>query len=132
MRYMLMMNMPPKNSEYRHDEWAPDAWKNHMAFMHALNQELKDAGEFVGVYALTAPTNARLVKAGTNGLPATTDGPFAETKEFLAGFWIVDVEGDARALAIAEKVSTAPGPDGAPLLMEVEVREVMTIRAPEL
>jgi hypothetical protein len=55
-----------------------------------------------------------------------TDGPFAESKEFLAGYWIVDVETPQRAHAIAARASAAPGPKGAPLNMAIEVRQVMT------
>jgi hypothetical protein len=53
-----------------------------------------------------------------------TDGPFPETKEFLAGFWVIDVDSEARALALAAKASAAPGPHGAPLNMAIEVRQV--------
>jgi hypothetical protein len=65
------------------------------------------------------------VRAGKNGVPAVTDGPFPETKEFLAGYWIVEVDNPERAYEIAAKASAAPGPGGAPLLMPIEVRQVM-------
>jgi hypothetical protein len=64
------------------------------------------------------------VRADKNGLPVT-DGVFPETKEFLAGYWIVDVDGPERAYAIAAQASMAPGPGGKPLHMALEVRQVM-------
>ena len=55
-----------------------------------------------------------------------TDGPFPEAKEFLAGYWIVDVESTERAYAIAARASAAPGQGGEPLNMPIEVRQVMS------
>ena len=60
------------------------------------------------------------------GGPPVTDGVFPESKEFLAGFWIVDVDSAQRAYEIAAKVSSAPGPGGTPLVIPVEVRQVMS------
>jgi hypothetical protein len=67
-----------------------------------------------------------VVRAKKDGTPAVTDGPFAEAKEFLAGFWIVEVDRAERAYEIAAKVSSAPGPGGTPLIIPVEVRQVMS------
>lgn len=125
MKFMLMMNAPRGTGDWAIFEWPPEAIQAHVAFMVRLNQELREAGELVTVEALTPPGRAKLVRAAKNGEPIT-DGPFAESKEFLAGYWIVDVESPARAYAIAAHVSTAPGPDGKPLYMDVEVREVMS------
>ena len=91
----------------------------------------KASGEFVDAQGLAGPEEALVVRANAHGAPEVTDGPFAEAKEFLAGFWIVDVANTARALAIAAEVSCAPGPDGKPLKMAVEVREVMGICHPK-
>jgi hypothetical protein len=101
----------------------------HIGFMKVLATELKEAGELVGAEGLASPEHARIVRAGRNGAPEVTDGPFAEAKEFLAGYWIVDVESTDRAYAIAARASAAPGKGGAPLNMPIEVREVMS--APE-
>ena len=79
----------------------------------------------IAVVALTPPGAARIVRAGRNGAPLVTDGPFAESKEFLAGYWIVDVEQPERAFEIAARASSAPGPSGEPLGMPIEVRRVM-------
>ena len=125
MKFMLMMNAPRGDGNWAIFDWPSDAIKAHVAFMVRLNQELREAGELVGIEALTPPRQAKLVRAGKGGEPIT-DGPFPESKEFLAGFWIVDVESRERAYAIAAHVSTAPGPDGKPLHMDVEVREVMS------
>ena len=87
---------------------------------------MKEGGELVGAEGLAGPEAARVVRAGANGAPEVTDGPFAEAKEFLAGYWIVDVDSTARAYALASRVSAAPGKGGVPLNMPIEVREVMS------
>ncbi len=123
MRYMMMMHTPRTAGDYAMTSWAPGDFAAHIAFMHAFNAELKAAGEFVDAQGLTPPGQAKLVRAGRDGVPVT-DGPFPETKEFLAGFWVIDVDSEARALALAAKASAAPGPRGAPLNMAIEVRQV--------
>ncbi|MFI5242103.1 MAG: YciI family protein [Gemmatimonadales bacterium] len=125
MRYMLMMNVPAGTGDYQIGGWAPEDFKAHIAFMHRYNKELKDAGEWVDGQGLTPPNQAKLVRAGKKGEPIT-DGPFLESKEFLAGFWLVDVESQERAYALAAKASAAPGPGGAPLNMAIEVRPVLS------
>lgn len=98
--------------------------------MHAFNKKLSAAGELVGTWALASPLQATLVRAGKDGKPVT-DGVFPESKEFLAGFWIVDVESRERALQIAAEAARAPGApitaaDGTPIEhLWIEVREVM-------
>ena len=132
MRYMLMMNAPRgKTGEYQIDAWSKSDIKAHMDFMHRLNKDLTDAGERVGTEGLAAPSEARVVRAGKNGVPVVTDGPFPETKEVLAGYWIVEVDRTERAYEIAARASSAPGPGGAPLNMPIEVRQVMRLPAPD-
>ena len=126
MRFMLMMNVPRGTGDYQIGSWSPDDLKAHIAFMHSLNKELRDAGELVGAEGLAAPGEAKIVRAGKNGMPAVTDGPFAEAKEFLAGYWIVEVDEPKRAYEIAGNASSAPGPGGTPLNMPIEVRQVMS------
>jgi hypothetical protein len=123
MKYMLMMHAPRDAGDYQINAWSPDDFKAHMTFMHDLNKELVTAGELVGAEGLTPPGQAKLVRAGKDGLPIT-DGPFPETKEFLVGYWIVDVDRPERAYEIAAKASAAPGPGGVPLNMPIEVRQV--------
>ena len=129
MKFMLMMHAPRGNGEYRISDWTPDDFKAHIAFMHKLNADLKSAGEFVGAEGLAPPGQAKIVRAGKNGQPVT-DGPFPETKEFLVGYWIVDVENQARAEQIAARASTAPGPGGKPLNLAIELRQVMSAPLP--
>jgi hypothetical protein len=126
MKFMLMMNAPRGNGVYQINSWTPDELKAHVAFMHRLDKELMDAGERVGAEGLAPPGQAKLVKAAKKGGPPVTDGVFPEAKEFLAGFWIVDVESAERAYEIAAKASLAPGPGGAPLFIPIEVRQVLS------
>jgi hypothetical protein len=93
--------------------------------MKAFATKLKEAGELVGAEGLAGPDQARRVRAGADGKPVT-DGVFPESKEFLAGYWIVDVESPERAYAIAAEASAAPGPGGAPLNLAIEVRQVLS------
>jgi len=124
MKYLLMMNVPRGKGGYEHVDWAPEDWRAHLDYWDRLNGELAERGELVGIHALTPPAEARLVRAARDGTPLT-DGPFAETKEFLAGFWIVDVDTPERAYEIAANASMVPGPGGAPMHMPIEVRQVM-------
>jgi hypothetical protein len=99
--------------------------------MHGLNKELHERGELVSAEGLSFPDQAKLVRAGKDGAPMT-DGVFPESKEFLAGFWIIDVDDPERAYEIAAKVSAAPGPGGAPLNMSIEIRPIMSAPPPEM
>ena len=126
MRDMLMMHAPRGTGDWQVMNWYPDDLKAHIGFMHSLNKELRDAGELVGAEGLAAPGEARIVRAGNNGMPAVTDGPFAESKEFLAGYWIVEVDTTDRAYEIAANASAPPGPAGKPLIIPIEVRQVMS------
>lgn len=129
MKYMLMMHAPRGTGEYQVNAWAPDDFKAHIAFMHDLNGDLTKSGELVGAEGLASPGEAKVVRAGKNGAPAVTDGPFPEAKEFLAGYWIVEVDRTERAYEIAARASSAPGPGGAPLRIPIEVRQVMSAPA---
>jgi hypothetical protein len=94
--------------------------------MKRFAEELKAGGELVAAEGLASPAQARIVRAGKGAVPEVTDGPFAEAKEFLAGYWIVDVESPEQAYAIAGRASAAPGPRGVPLNLAIEVRQVMS------
>lgn len=128
MKYMLMMQFALAEWKTgRIETWPPQDIKAHMDFLRRFNKELTDAGELVGVEALGGPEEMKVVRAKKDGTPAVTDGPFAESKEVLAGYWIVDVDSPQRAYEIAAHASAAPGPGGAPLNMPIEVRQVMRI-----
>jgi hypothetical protein len=126
MKFMLMMHAPRGDGDWGIASWSPDDLKAHIGFMRRFNEELKKAGEFVGAEGLAPPGQARIVRAGKGGAPEVTDGPYAEGKEFLAGYWIIDVESPKQAYAIAARASAAPGPSGTPLGIRIEVREVMS------
>jgi len=121
---MLMMNTPG-GGPYQIARWPQKDIAAHIAFMHAFAKKLGESGELVAAEGLAGPDQARRVRAGDDGKPIT-DGVFPESKEFLAGYWIVDVESPERAYEIAAEASAAPGPGGAPLKLSIEVRQVMS------
>jgi hypothetical protein len=125
MKFMLMMHAPRGTGDYQINDWAPEDFKAHIAFMHRYNKDLTAAGEFVAAEGLNMPGDAKVVRAGKDGKPVT-DGVFPESKEFLAGYWIVDVDRPERAYELAAKASAAPGRGGVPLNMPIEVRQVMS------
>ena len=129
MKYILMMNTPERGP-YSIFNWPKRDFEAHIAYWNSLNKELERLGELVAVEGLTSPDQAKLIRAGKDGTPVT-DGVFPESKEFLAGYWIVDVESPERAYEIAARASAAPGPGGTALNMEIEVRQVMTRRPDE-
>src|ERR1700712_5041322 len=96
-------------------EWTPSEVDAHIRFQHALVKEIADAGELVGAEGLAGPDAARVVTYGGPGAPpVVTDGPFPEAKEFLAGYYMIDVESAERAYEIAAKASAGPGSRGKP------------------
>jgi hypothetical protein len=123
MKYMLMMNTMCTGRGV--PEWPKQDLQAHIAFMIAFNRELHERGELVSTEALSCPDQAKLVGAGKDGT-LITDGVFPESKEFLAGFWIIDVESPERAYVIGARISAAPGPGGFPLNIPIEVRPVMS------
>ena len=131
MKYMLMMHAPRAGwKDAGIGTWPMDDIKAHIAFMKSFAKKLGESGELVAGEGLAGPDQAKLVRAGKDGKPVT-DGVFPESKEFLAGYWIVDVPSAARAYQIAAEASAAPGPGGAPMNMAIEVREVMSGPPPE-
>lgn len=129
MKYMLIMNTP-RDGYTQYMSWPKKILEANGAFMHTFGQKLKASGELAGAAGLASPEQAALVRAGKDGKPVT-DGVFPESKEFLAGYWIVDVESRDRALEIAAEASTAPGApirtaDGRVVEhLWIEVREIM-------
>src|SRR3954454_11763942 len=127
MKFILMMGMKTDKDSMSNGimTWPQQDIQAHIAFMISLNKELRESGELVSAEGLAWPDQAKLVRAGKDGTPIT-DGVFAETKEFLIGYWIIDVETEARAYQVAARASAAPGPGGAPLNMPIEVRQIMS------
>ena len=124
MKYILMMNCP-KTGYDSFGAWPKKDIQAHIAFMQGLNKALRESGELVSAEGLADPKQAKLVRAGRDGAPIT-DGVFPEAKEYLAGYWIVDVESPEQAYLIAARASAAPGPGGKPMNLSIEVREVMS------
>ena len=124
MKYILMMNCPRTG----YDTFGAMPKKDlqaHIAFQHGLDKALRESGELVYAEGLADPKQAKLVRAGKDGAPIT-DGVFPEAKEYLAGYWIVDVDSTEQAYKIAARASAAPGPGGDPMNMPIEVRQVMS------
>jgi len=124
MKFILMMSAPKENWD-SFAKWSKEDLERNAAFMRAFNQELRDSGMFVASEGLGWPNEARIVRARNDGEPIT-DGVFPESKEFLAGYWIIDVESPEQAYGIAARASAAPGPGGKPGNIPIEVRQVLS------
>jgi hypothetical protein len=112
--------------------WAPQDIQAHIDFQVALNKQLADSGELVDALGLAGPDLARRVTFDGTGAPVVTDGPFPESKELLAGYRMVDVASEARAIEIAAQASAAPGHGGVPIQQPIEVRQVMGVPSSDL
>ncbi len=123
MKYMVLMNATPAGLA-SFGSMPKEDLQAHIRFMHELNDDLKARGELEIAMGLGGPHEAKLVQARKDADPIVTDGPFAEGKEFLAGFWILEVASEARIVEIAAYISSAPGKGGVPLRFPVEVRPV--------
>ena len=127
MKYMIMMNTP-RDGYAQFMSWPKEILEAHFAFMEAFGQKLRASGELLSAEGLASPVQAKAVRAGKDGKPVT-DGVFPESKEFLAGYWIVDVDSPERACEIAGEVLDAPHgtvtTSGASFEMVIEVREVL-------
>jgi hypothetical protein len=122
MKFMVQMNV--KKGPYQMQGWSQEDVKRMVEFMNEVNADLKAKKQYVVAEGLVGPDEARLVKANDDGTPSVTDGPFAESKEFIAGFWIIEVKDADEAYRFAAKVSLCPGPGGKPMHMPLEVRAV--------
>jgi hypothetical protein len=124
MKYILMMNCPRTGYE-TFGAWPKEDLRAHIAFQRSFDESLRESGELVSAEGRASPQEAMVVRAGKDGAPVT-NGVFPESKEFLAGYWIVDVESVEQAYKIAARASSAPGPGGVPMNMPIEVRQVMS------
>lgn len=118
-KYDRELGLPPMT------EWDPVDMAAHLDYLKRINRELAANGELIEVSALTGPELAKIVSSDGRSTPVITDGPFPEAKEVLAGYQMVDVESEERAVEIAAQVSAAPGPGGVPIRQRIEVRQVM-------
>jgi hypothetical protein len=133
MKYMMLMQFSAAQNDFPSiDTWSAEEIQAHIEFMQGFNEKLTASGEFVDGQGLAMPDQAKIVRADGGRAPVVSDGPFPETKEFLAGFWIVDCETAERAIELAAAVSAAPGPGGRPLNMPIEVRAVMSAPSNEV
>ena len=121
MKYILLMSGTRAGVNGYHT-WSQKDIQAHMAVLLSINNKLTESGEFVATQGLAEPNEAKVVRGEKNGIPVT-DGVFPESKEFLLGYWIVDVASPERAYAIAGQISAAPGPGGVPTNMPIEVRQ---------
>ncbi len=127
MKYILLMSGTQAGVDTYH-AWTKQDIGAHMAVLQSINKELSQSGEFVATQGLAEPDEAKVVRGLMNGVPIT-DGVFPESKEFLLGYWIVDVESPERAYAVAGRISAAPGSGGAPTNMPIEVRRLASYAA---
>jgi hypothetical protein len=124
MKYILLMSgVKAGVDSYR--TWSRKDADAHMSVLHNISKELTESGEFVATQGLSGPEEAKVVRGIAKGLPIT-DGIFPESKEFLLGYWIVDVASPERAYEIAGRISAAAGPRGVPTNMPIEVRRFAT------
>ena len=121
MKYILLMTGTKAGVDTYH-AWSKKDVDAHMAVLVSINRELTESGEFIATQGLTGPNEAKVVRGVKNGVPVT-DGIFPESKEFLLGYWIVDVATPERVYEIAGRISAAPGPGGKPTNMPIEVRQ---------
>ena len=130
MKYMIMVRGSQQDYEAMGGKesggpsWKPEEVQAMHAFMGELNEDLRSRGEWVDGQGLTEPAHARRVERRKDGEVVVTDGPYAESKEVLAGFWIVDVESFDRATEIAAHVTSCPGPGGEYDGVPVDIRPI--------
>lgn len=90
--------------------WSPEEFAAMGAFMESFVAELAESGELVETRGLAAPAHTRRVRQ-EGGVPVVSDGPYAETEEVLAGYWIVECDGIDRATKIAGRLALCPAPE---------------------
>jgi hypothetical protein len=112
------------------DQWTPEEISAHMAFMNHVADVFRSRGEFVDAQALSP--EGTFVRYDADGRPPVTDGPFAETKDLIAGWMVIDVDSVERAHEAAAFLSSAPGPGGKPLQEWIEVRPFLDYEAPAI
>jgi hypothetical protein len=125
-KYLLLKHYrgaPAAVNDVPMDRWTPDEISDHIQFMRDFADRLQAAGEFVDAKALS--TEGTWVRSDGAGRPPVTDGPFAETKDLIAGWMVIDVDSYDRALELAGELSSAPGAGGKPIHEWLELRPFM-------
>lgn len=123
MKYMIQMNLPAAEWDAIMSSYSEDDMQAMFAHMGALNEDITAAGEWVDGQGLGGPSLVKTVRAGSDGRPQVTNGP-AQEGHILAGYWLVDVKSEERALEIAARASACPGPGGKPGSDPVEVHPI--------
>ena len=127
MKYLLLKHYrgaPAPPNDVPMDQWTPEEVDAHVRYMRDVAARLRESGEFVESQGL-APAGA-FVRNDGEGRPPVTDGPFAETKDLIAGWMVIDVESWERAVEVAGELSAAPGAGGEPIQEWLEVRPFLT------
>ncbi|WP_127500866.1 YciI family protein [Actinoplanes solisilvae] len=125
-KYLLLKHYrgaPAAVNDVPMDQWTPQEVEAHIGYMAAFADRLRDTGEFVAELALLP--EGTFVRSDGQGRPPVTDGPFPETKDLIAGWMMIDVDGYERALELAGELSAAPGKGGEPIHEWLELRPVM-------
>lgn len=123
MKYMLLIHGNAEGWKDL-DDWSQEDLRAMVGFMHGINADLSASGELLDAQGLAGPEYAKTVRASQDGEPIITDGPFSETKEVLAGFWLLEVSSEQRAVEIAARISATPGPGGILINQPVEVHPI--------
>jgi hypothetical protein len=122
-KYLLLKHYrgaPAAVNDVPMDRWTPDEVAAHMQYMEDFAARLRGSGEFVDSQSLSR--QGTFVRSDGDGRPPVTDGPFAETKDLIAGFMVIDVDSYERALELAGELSAAPGAGGRPVQEWLELR----------
>ena len=124
-KYLIGVTFSPGAEEVPMEEWTREEVAAHLDYYQVLAEQLVASGELVESTILTGPDVARIVRSDGRSAPVVTDGPFQEFKEWLAGYQIVEVDTEERAIEIAARVSAVPGRDGVPTQQPIHLRRVM-------
>ena len=125
MKYMLITYSGDQEAWEGLAAWSAEDMQRMIDHMRALNEELAANGELLQSEGLGGPARARVVTANGDGPPIVKDGPYAEAKEVIAGYWVVDVDSEERLLEICRRASAAPGKGGQIMNAPIEVHPVM-------
>ena len=130
-KYLLLKHYrgaPAAVNDVPMDQWTPDEVIAHVRYMQTFADRLRSTGEFVDEQALSE--RGSWVRSDGEGRPPVTDGPFAETKDLIAGWMVIDVDSHERAVELAGELSAAPGAGGRPIHEWLELRPFLGAAPP--